>query len=84
MVRAPLARCMKTFLEAQSEAVALGGGLLRSYAVPSANHSAFWGPRGKPIVVGACTGHRHVRHNRIQGGSWGLWGLFLTEFGCWI
>ena len=74
----------KEFLEALSDAVALGGGLLRPYVVPSANDPAFWGPCGKPIIGGTRTGHRHARHNRIQGGSWGLWGPFLTEFVCWI
>jgi hypothetical protein len=63
-VRAPR-EMYKKFLEALSDAVALDGGLLRPYVVPSANDPAL----GKPIIGGTRTGHRHARHDRIQAGS---------------
>lgn len=68
-VRAPR-EMYKKFLEALSDAVALGGGLLRPYVVPSANDPAF----GKPIIGGTRTGHRHARQNRIQSGAGGYGG----------
>ena len=64
----------KEFLEALSDAVALGGGLLRPYVVPSANDPVFRGLYGKPIIGGTRTGHRHERQNRIQSGAGGYGG----------
>ena len=64
----------KEFLEALSDAVALGGGLLRPYVVPSANDPAFWGPCGKPIIGGTRTGHRHGDRIESKVGAGGYGG----------
>ena len=74
----------KEFLEALSEAVALGGGLLRPYVVPSTNDPAFLGSVRKTdhwrnsYRTQACTTALNPKW------SWGLWGPFLTEYVCWI